>query len=92
MDPSGLVDPAYRVTNVLTDEGRLFSGFMDVHNDRTIQLRTPDGMVRFSHGEVELLETSTKSMMPEGLLETYEFSEVRDLVGYLMSDGADAGQ
>ena len=85
IDPSSLIDPAYRVTNVVTEDGRLFSGFLVTHSERVITLMTPDGEVAIPHGEVELLETSSTSMMPEGLLQSYTDHQVRDLIGYLMS-------
>ena len=66
-------------------EGRIYSGFLLTHSERAVTLKTPDRNVTVRHADVDLLETSTKSMMPEGLLQTYTDEQVRDLVGYLMS-------
>jgi hypothetical protein len=36
---------------------------------------------------IELIEPSTVSQMPEGLLDRLNETEVRDIIGYLLSGG-----
>jgi putative membrane-bound dehydrogenase-like protein len=86
VDPSGLIDPAYRLTTVVTGEGRQLNGFIMRLTEQAVMLKTQEGEVRIPLEEVELMNTSTKSMMPDGLLQTYTDEQVRDLFGYLMSD------
>ena len=86
IDPSGLVDDAYRLTTLITDDGRVISGFMIQHGEKHVQLRTQDGEQTFATKDIESIETSKKSMMPDGLLQTYTEEQVRDLVRYLTAD------
>lgn len=86
VDPSGLIDPAYRLTTVVTGEGRQLNGFITQLTEQIVALQTQDGDVRIPLDDVELMNTSPKSMMPDGLLQTYTDEQVRDLVTYLMSE------
>lgn len=85
IDPSGLVDAAYRMTTIVTEDGRILTGLVVKHDDFGVELKTQSGVVQLQLNEVELLETSERSMMPDGLLQTYSDEEVRDLVKYLAS-------
>lgn len=85
VDPSGLVDAAYRMTTIVTDEGRVLTGLIVKHDDYSVQLKTQNGTVSLNLKNVESLTTSGKSMMPDGLLRTYSDEEIRDLVRYLAS-------
>ncbi|MDP7204188.1 MAG: c-type cytochrome, partial [Pirellulaceae bacterium] len=85
VDPSASVDAAYRLTTVITNQGRLYSGFVIQHDDSTVVLRTPETRVRLEMKNVDELVTSKKSMMPEGMLQTFSDEQVRDLLLYLAS-------
>ena len=85
IDPSAIVDPAFRLTTVVTADGRILSGFMIQHTEKFVILRTQEAQVRLAMYEIEELETSDKSMMPEGMLRNYSDQQVRDLVLYLAS-------
>ena len=85
VDPSGLVDAAYRMTTVITDDGRLLTGLVAKHDDHSVHLKTEHGLVKLPLKEVESFTTSSKSMMPDGLLDVYTPEQVRDLVVYLAS-------
>ena len=85
VDPSANVDAAYRLTTVITNQGRLYSGFVVQHDDSTVVLRTPETRVRLEMKNVDELVTSEKSMMPEGMLRTFSDEQVRDLLLYLSS-------
>ena len=85
IDPSAIIDPAYRLTTLLTVDGRLLSGFIVYQDDRSVVLRTQQAQVRLEMRDVDELITSNKSMMPEGMLGSYSNSQVRDLVRYLAS-------
>lgn len=83
IDPSALVDRAYRVTTIVTDDGRLYSGFLAGQNDHELTLRTVQGPVTFATESIEAIETSDRSMMPDGLLRTFTDDQLGDLVAYL---------
>ena len=86
VDPSEDIDAAYRLTNVLTADGRLFSGFIVQQDDYEITVRTQDARVRLEMKDVEEVATSKVSMMPEGMLKTLTDEQFRDLLVYLASD------
>ena len=86
VDPSALVDPAYRLTTVATTDGRLFSGFIVQLAETFLVIRTQQADVRLALKHVEQLQTSSVSMMPEGMLRSLGEEELRDLVIYLGSD------
>ena len=85
IDPSGTIDAAYRLTTVITTDGRLLTGFLAKQGERDMVLRTEENPVRILMRDVELVETSDKSMMPEGLLRSFSDEQIRDLVLYLAS-------
>ena len=82
IDPNAIIDPAYRLTTVLTNDGRLYGGFMIQQADKFVILRTQEAQVRIALDDIDELKTSTTSMMPEGMLRNYSDDEVRDLILY----------
>lgn len=86
VDPNALIDPAYRVTVVITADGQVLNGFMVQHTERHLLLRTQQGDIRLQMKDVDELATSSTSMMPERMLDRYSDTEIRDLVRYLQSD------
>ena len=86
IDPSGEIDPAYRLTTVLTDDGRALSGFMVKHTEQFVLLRTQEATVRLDMKNIDEIATSDVSMMPEGILRQLENDEIRDLLVYLASE------
>lgn len=86
VDPTATIDEAYRLTTVLTSDGRLYTGFVIRHDDNVITLRMPDADVNLEMNNVDEIVTGKKSLMPEGMLKTFTDEEVRDLLLYLQSD------
>jgi len=85
IDPSALIDEAYRLTTVLMDDGRLLTGFMQKHGEAAIVLRTQDELVTLPLNEIDEMKTTNLSMMPNGLLRSFTDEQIRDLVVYLAS-------
>ena len=85
IDPNAVIDPKYRLTKVLTNDGRLFSGFVVHHDDKFVILRTQEARIKLAMNDVDELQTSKTSMMPEGMLRIYSDEQVRDLLLYLAS-------
>jgi len=83
IDPSAQIDPAYRLTILVTEDGRLLSGFVVRQTDSDVVFRTQDARIRLSMKDVETIRTSNNSMMPEGMLRTFTDKQVRDLLVYL---------
>ncbi len=86
IDPNEQIDAAYRLTTVVTVDGRLFNGFIVQQDDHGITVRTQDTTVKLDMKDVEDVANSGVSMMPEGMLGTLTDEEIRDLLVYLASD------
>jgi putative membrane-bound dehydrogenase-like protein len=85
IDPNAVIDPKYRLTKLVTNDGRLYSGFVIQHDDRSVVLRTQETRIKLSMKDIEEMRTSKTSMMPEGMLRIYSDEQVRDLLLYLAS-------
>ena len=45
IDPSAIIDPAYRLTTAITDEGRVLTGFLVEQTERSVVMRTQQGEI-----------------------------------------------
>jgi putative heme-binding domain-containing protein len=85
MDPSAVVPEAWRLTQVITADGRVIAGAVAASDDRTLTLRTTAGEIQLDREEIDDVITREQSVMPEGLWSGLTDEEVRDLVAYLAS-------
>ena len=85
LSPSEVIQDAYRMVLILTDEGRLYSGILAEESERHVALRVTgqDEPVSIAKSSIVSREVAPVSMMPEGLLATLTNVEVLDLVAYL---------
>jgi len=86
IDPSAVVADVYRVSLVKLKDGRILDGIVVEQTDRTLTLQTPQERLVLPKADVTQVKPSKLSMMPEGLLDTLKPEQVRDLIGYLMSN------
>lgn len=86
VDPSAEIDEAYRLTTVISTDGRLLTGFIVKQDDTWLEIRTQDARIRMRMKDVDELTTSRTSMMPDGMLQTFSDEQIRDLLVYLASD------
>jgi putative heme-binding domain-containing protein len=54
-------------------------------NDQTLVLQTAEDKVTIPVVEIEEMQQTTKSLMPEGLLDSLSEQQIRDLFAYLQS-------
>ena len=85
MDPSALVSGAYRVTILVTKDGRVVNGVVKAEDGHTLTLETATDRVVIATSDIEERQQQPISMMPEGLLNRLTIQEIRDLVKYLGS-------
>ena len=93
VDPSGYIRPEFVVQNVLTADGRKLSGIVapggtggsltlvNVVENKPVQTVV-------AQADIETILPSAISLMPEKLLDTISYQEIRDLFAYLASDPA----
>ncbi|MEX0936935.1 MAG: PVC-type heme-binding CxxCH protein [Pirellulales bacterium] len=84
-DPALLVDEAFRLTTIATVDGRILSGFIVQHAEHFVIVQTPDAQVRLEFEDIDQMQTTDKSMMPEGMLRGLSDGQIRDLLVYLAS-------
>ncbi len=85
LDPSAVLGKDYRMTVLELADGRVVSGLVKQETESALTVRTLNDTVLIAKSEIETRELSELSMMPEGLLDRMEPSDVRDLLAYLAS-------
>ena len=85
LTPSAIIQDAYKMEIVLTDEGRVYSGVPATENERQLHLRVAGQTepVVIAKSQIEARDVAPVSMMPEGLLRNLKDQEVIDLIAYL---------
>jgi len=84
LDPSAVVPADMRMSILSHNDGRTLGGIIAAQNDRTLTLRTLTEEVTVEKATITKQELSPASLMPEGLLQTLNEEQVRDLIAYLM--------
>jgi putative membrane-bound dehydrogenase-like protein len=84
VDPSAVVPADYRMTVVNLKDDRVLNGVLRNQTERTISIQSQTGLVTVERSEIESLQNSALSVMPEGLLESLKPDARRDLIAYLM--------
>lgn len=85
LDPSALIARDYKLTTIVTVDGRLLSGIVRRENERVVVLQTVNETIALERSEIDALEPSPQSMMPEGILDRLSPEELQGLVAYLVS-------
>jgi len=86
LDPSKKIDPKFVTYVVETVDGRVHSGLLVKKDAEQIVLKNAQGKdVRVAAGNVNLLVTQRKSIMPELLLRDMTAQQVADLLEFLQS-------
>lgn len=83
MAPGAVVSEDYRLTIVHLKDGRTLNGFIPARTDRTLTVRSMAETITVDRTEIERIEESSGSIMPEGLIETLTSDQRRDLIAYL---------
>lgn len=82
--PSSVVSKDYRMTIVVMDSGQVFNGLVTAKNNRTLTLQTQNELKTIALADIEETIQTTKSPMPDGLLDNLTADQIRDLIWYLM--------
>jgi putative membrane-bound dehydrogenase-like protein len=85
VDPSGSVGTEFRAVNIVLNSGRVLNGVISEKNERTLTLQTAQEPVTIDRKQIEEMQQTTLSVMPDGLLQNLSADQIRDLIGYLMS-------
>jgi putative heme-binding domain-containing protein len=88
LDPSGYVRPEFVAQVAVLNDGRVLTGLVVESSPQEISIvDAKNQRTTVARNEIEQIQPSTQTLMPERLLEVLEEQEVRDLFSYLQSDG-----
>jgi putative heme-binding domain-containing protein len=84
LDPNRNVDSRYLAYNAVTQAGRTFTGILAGENSTSITLRSQEGKEQvLLRTELDELQSTGKSLMPEGLEKELNKQDIADLIAYL---------
>src|SRR5262249_52055106 len=88
LDPSREVDPRFLSYEVTTTRGRVFSGIIAAETASSVTLKRGEGAEDvILRSQIDRIESTGKSLMPEGLEMQLSKQEMADLIAYLMKVG-----
>lgn len=91
VDPSGVIRKEFMAHTVLTTDGRVMTGLIVEQTALSVTLvDAKNERTTFATADIAELKESPVSLMPEALYKELSPAELRDLFGYLMSDGPTA--
>jgi putative heme-binding domain-containing protein len=84
--PSATIAQRYETYVVVTDSGRTFTGVLARQSPEVVVLNDASGAeIRIRKSEIDQMEMTKRSIMPETTIKTLTRDEVRDLLAYLQS-------
>jgi putative membrane-bound dehydrogenase-like protein len=84
LDPNREVKPQFQSYVIQTEDGRLTTGMIENENANSLTIRRPDGTkTTIARGQIETLQSTGVSFMPEGLEKEIDLQAMADLLQYL---------
>ena len=87
VDPNAVIPNEYRSSTITTKDDRILTGIVKKDEASGITIATANETLVIPRGDIESIQVSEISMMPEGLLAQLNDQEVRDLIYYLGRPG-----
>jgi putative heme-binding domain-containing protein len=84
LDPNGIVPDNYRLWTITMKDDRVLNGIVAAKDEQALTLQTISEKVVLPRAEIQSMNESRLSMMPEGLLQTLTDQQVVDLAAYLI--------
>ena len=89
LTPSETISLGYENVSVLTEDGKIQSGFIATETEDTLTLRVPGGLKsEIPKATIELRKRSNVSLMPKGIDAILSPQELVDVVGWLKTQQA----
>jgi len=83
LDPSAEIGQDFRMSIVVTENGRVITGLVVEKSPARLVMQTATERVTLPADEIEEMRLSDVSIMPEGQLEKMSKEQIRDLIAYL---------
>jgi len=87
IDPSAVVNKDFRMSVLALADGRILNGVIVAQTDRTLTLQSLTEKVTLDKKEIEEIQATLQSPMPEGQFDKLTPEQIRDLIAYLMHPG-----
>ena len=87
IDPNAVIPNEYRASTIEMKDGRSITCIVRQQDEKSVTAVTQNEMLVLPRNEIQSLQQSELSMMPEGLLAPLQDQEVRDLLYYLSRPG-----
>jgi len=87
IDPNAVIPNEYRASTIEMKDGRSITCIVQRQDEKSVTAVTQNEMLVLPRNEIQSLQQSELSMMPEGLLAPLQDQEVRDLLYYLSRPG-----
>jgi len=88
LDPSREVDPRFLAYEVTTTRGRVLTGIIAAETASSVTLKRGEGAEdTVLRSQIDKVESTGKSLMPEGLEMQLSKQELADLIAYLLKVG-----
>ncbi len=88
LDPSRSVESNFRTYQILTTEGKVFNGMLAGESANTFRLINAQGIEELVlRADIEEMNASIKSLMPEGFESSISKQEMSDLLAFLNNRG-----
>ncbi|HEV7225104.1 MAG TPA: PVC-type heme-binding CxxCH protein, partial [Pirellulales bacterium] len=86
-DPSLVIGAAYQARTVVTEDGRILTGLAAEDNEQRVVLKIQGGKLEtIARGDIEQMQTSKLSLMPEDLEKQLKPEEIADLFAFITLD------
>ncbi len=81
--PSKKIEDRFKGQEVILKNGLSYTGFVTAENEKELTFSTQERIVRILKAEIESQSAQSISIMPEGLLNSLSWNEIRDLLAFL---------
>ncbi len=86
MDPNRAIESKYRAYKLSTDDGQFFAGLILEESATSVKLALADGTrISILRSNIENMESSNRSFMPEGFETSLNVEQMADLLGFVTS-------
>jgi putative heme-binding domain-containing protein len=86
VDPSAAIREEFTNYQVITIDGRVLTGLIDEETATTVTMRGANNQqTLLNKDDIDVLQATPTSIMPDGLVEKLTDGELRDLFAYLMA-------
>jgi len=83
VDPSSLIPKGYEMVVVALEDGRVLNGTVVRQTDQQLTLQTQNDLLVLDRRQIEEMNQSKLSLMPEGQLDQLTEQQLSDLIAYL---------